>query len=1113
MNILFAASEAAPFAKTGGLGDVIGSLPKELKRNGADVRVILPKYDEIPEVFKEKMETANLVTFRVNLGWRSQYCGIQTLEHEGVTFYFVDNEFYFRRRGHYGYGDDAERFAFYCRAVIDSLPHIGFKPDVIHCHDWQAGMIPVLLKAQYSPYYPFYEDIKTVITIHNLRYQGLFSKETMMDLFGLDAGYFNGDQLEMYDGGSFLKGGLLYSDRITAVSPTYAEEIRTPFFGEHMDSLLRYRSEATVGIVNGIDYDLFNPMTDSHLAVTYRDSLSKKRLNKTHLQQRLGLPVRDDVPVISLVTRLVQQKGIDLIRHVLPELLSLDAQWVIVGTGDHEYEQLFREEAARHPDKLAAYIAFDDGLARQVYAGSDLFLMPSLFEPCGIGQLIAMRYRTVPIVRETGGLKDTVQPYNEFTGEGTGFSFNSYNAHDMLHTVRRAVHFYLHDQDAWRNLMANIKKTDFSWKKSALQYKSLYQELIREAADASKERQRAWQEAERRRVEQEAQLRVAAAHAAQLREAAPAAASGRTSAGPKSAAVSETGEDDGGGAPGGKAWWKESVVYQIYPRSFKDSNGDGIGDIPGIISKLDYLKELGVDVIWLSPVYQSPNDDNGYDISDYRGIMDDFGTMADWEKLLAEVHSRGMKLIMDLVVNHSSDEHAWFLESRSSKENPYRDYYIWRPGRDGQEPNNWTSIFSGPAWEYDEQTGEYYLHLFSRKQPDLNWENPKVREEIYDMMTWWLDKGIDGFRMDVINMISKTEGLPSAGGDRYAWGGDYFMNGPRVHEFLREMNEKVLSRYDIMTVGETPGVTPDDAVRYANADGTELNMVFQFEHMELDSGWGGKWDPCPWKLRDLKATIGRWQTGLHGRAWNSLYLNNHDQPRMVSRFGNDREYRVESAKMLATFLHTLEGTPYIYQGEELGMTNVPFKGIEDCRDVETLNMYRERVTEGGGNHDEVMNAIRIKGRDNARTPMQWSPEENAGFTTGTPWLHVNPNYTEINAEAAFADTNSIFHYYRKLIALRKIHPVIVYGSYEIVAEEDERIYAYTRTLGNDRLFVMLNFTGETASFASPYPLLAGGGGELLIANYPVGEGSETSGLDAELQLRPFEARVYLLKAV
>jgi oligo-1,6-glucosidase len=399
-----------------------------------------------------------------------------------------------------------------------------------------------------------------------------------------------------------------------------------------------------------------------------------------------------------------------------------------------------------------------------------------------------------------------------------------------------------------------------------------------------------------------------------------------------------------------RQWWKEAVVYQIYPRSFKDSNGDGIGDINGIISKLDYLKELGVDVIWLSPVYKSPNDDNGYDISDYRDIMDEFGTMDDWERLLEEMHNRGLKLIMDLVVNHSSDEHAWFVESRKSKDNPYRDYYIWRPGQDGKEPNNWESNFSGSAWQYDEATGEYYLHLFSKKQPDLNWENPKLRQEIYDMMKFWLDKGIDGFRMDVINFISKEEGLPDAPnpeGKKYVSGGRYFMNGPKIHDYLQKMNREVLSKYDVMTVGEMPGVTVEEAKLYTSENRKEVNMVFQFEHVDLDSGPGGKWDLKPLQLKNLKENITKWQKGLEKEGWNSLYLNNHDQPRMVSRFGNDRKYRVESAKMLATFLHMLKGTPYIYQGEEIGMTNVQFESIDDYKDIETLNMYREKVIENG----------------------------------------------------------------------------------------------------------------------------------------------------------------------
>lgn len=556
-----------------------------------------------------------------------------------------------------------------------------------------------------------------------------------------------------------------------------------------------------------------------------------------------------------------------------------------------------------------------------------------------------------------------------------------------------------------------------------------------------------------------------------------------------------------------KQWWKNSVVYQIYPRSFMDSNGDGIGDLRGIISKLDYLKELGVDVIWLSPVYQSPNDDNGYDISDYQKIMNEFGTMEDMDELLKQLHERGMKLMMDLVVNHSSDEHHWFVESRKSKDNPYRGYYIWRPGNAEKEPNNWTSFFSGSAWQYDEATEEYYLHLFSKKQPDLNWENPTLRKEIYDMMKWWLDKGIDGFRMDVINLISKVDGLPNApGGKPYDWGGDFFMNGPRVHEYLQEMNQEVLSKYNIITVGECPGASTADAIKYANNEGTELNMIFTFEHMDLDSGPGGKWNVKPWKLSDLKEVMSKWQNDLEGKGWNSLYLNNHDQPRMVSRFGNDKEYRVESAKMLGTFLHMMKGTPYIYQGEELGMTNVCFEQIEDYNDIEIHNMYREKVVEGGEDHNQIMEAIYIKGRDNARTPMQWDNSEYAGFTIGKPWLKVNPNYKEINAAQSVADQDSIFHYYQKLIKLRKEYEVIVYGRYDLILEADENIYAYTRTLGNEKLVVLCNFSGEDAPIEFPDDIKFIKP-ELLIGNYEVNEEVPV----ISFSLKPYEARVYLIK--
>ena len=522
-----------------------------------------------------------------------------------------------------------------------------------------------------------------------------------------------------------------------------------------------------------------------------------------------------------------------------------------------------------------------------------------------------------------------------------------------------------------------------------------------------------------------------------------------------------------------RTWWKESVVYQIYPRSFCDSNGDGIGDLRGIIGKLDYLKDLGIDVVWLSPVYKSPNDDNGYDISDYRDIMDEFGTLADWEELLAGMHQRGIKLVMDLVVNHTSDEHPWFVESRKSEDNPYRDYYIWRPPKDGREPNNWASFFSASAWQLDETTGEYYLHLFSRKQPDLNWENPKVRAEVFELMRWWLDKGIDGFRMDVINLISKQPGLPDAPvvtPDRYQWGGEHFINGPRMFEFLQEMKEQVLSKYDILTVGETPAVTPQDAIALTNEETGFLSMVFQFEHMDLDADReGGLTRPqLPhWDLLELKQVMTRWQKGLEGRGWNSLYLSNHDQPRSVSRFADDGRYRVESAKMLATFLHFQQGTPYIYQGEEIGMTNVAFESIDDYRDIATRNMYREAVEDHGVDPQLALAVVHARSRDNARTPMQWDDGPKAGFTTGEPWIKVNPNHTAINVVQALADPNSVLHYYRQLIRLRRENPIMVYGTYDLILDDHPQIYAFTRTLDDDRLLVILNFSGDTPVFVLP----------------------------------------------
>lgn len=550
-----------------------------------------------------------------------------------------------------------------------------------------------------------------------------------------------------------------------------------------------------------------------------------------------------------------------------------------------------------------------------------------------------------------------------------------------------------------------------------------------------------------------------------------------------------------------KKWWKEGVVYQIYPRSFKDSNGDGIGDIRGIIEKLDYIKDLGANIIWLCPVYKSPNDDNGYDISDYRDIMEEFGTMTDFDELLNEMHKREIRLVMDLVVNHSSDENKWFFESRKSKDNPYRDYYIWREGKEGGPPNNWGSFFSGSAWKYDETTGEYFMHLFSEKQPDLNWENEKVRYEVYNMMKFWFDKGIDGFRMDVINLISKVPGFPDGHkgeSDLYGNGFPLAANGPRVHEYLQEMNREVLSRYDIMTVGETPGVDTETAKLYVNEDRKELNMLFQFELMDIDSG-NGKWDIRPWKLTNFKNIMYKWYEALKEQGWNSLFLNNHDQPRLVSRFGNDKEYRVESAKMLATFLHTWQGTPYIYQGEEIGMTNVRFD-ISEYRDIEIINMFKEK-TEQGVSKEELMKSIYAKGRDNARTPMQWDASENAGFTTGTPWLRVNPNYKEINTEKALRDKNSIFYYYQKLINLRKEHQVIVYGDINMLFEEDENIFAYTRRFENEGILVVLNFFDKEVEFTIPTEIEINNT-KLLISNYEIHE------LMNNFVLKPYEARVY-----
>ena len=550
-----------------------------------------------------------------------------------------------------------------------------------------------------------------------------------------------------------------------------------------------------------------------------------------------------------------------------------------------------------------------------------------------------------------------------------------------------------------------------------------------------------------------------------------------------------------------KAWWKEAVVYQIYPRSFCDSNGDGIGDLNGITSKLDYLKELGIDVIWLSPVYKSPNDDNGYDISDYEDIMTEFGTMDDFDKMLAAAHERGIKIVMDLVVNHTSDEHPWFVESRSSKDNEKRDYYIWKEGKDGKEPTNWGSAFSGPAWKYDEKTDMYYLHLFSVKQPDLNWENPKVRKEVFDMMTRWCEKGIDGFRMDVISLISKPEGYPDAKVVGLYGDMGICANGPKVHDYLKEMNEKVLSKFDIMTVGETAGVTLEEAKKYANTDGSELNMVFQFEHMDLDGGEKFKWSTKPMPLVPLKENLSKWQKGLDGVAWNSLYFCNHDQPRIVSRLGDESDaYRELSAKCIATCLHMMQGTPYVYQGEELGMTNTVFNSVDDFRDLESINAYRELVESGLYTDGDMFPKIAHKSRDNARTPMQWDASENAGFTTGKPWIAVNPNYKKINVADQLKREDSVFHYYQKLIRLRKENEIIVYGNYELLLPEDENIFAYIRTLDNQKLLVVCNFSKSEQKFDfSGYE-----NAKVLISNY--NRDARKDGI-----LKPYEATVLLLE--
>ncbi|MCO6018194.1 glucohydrolase [Carnobacterium divergens] len=540
-----------------------------------------------------------------------------------------------------------------------------------------------------------------------------------------------------------------------------------------------------------------------------------------------------------------------------------------------------------------------------------------------------------------------------------------------------------------------------------------------------------------------------------------------------------------------KKWWQDSVIYQIYPRSFQDSNDDGIGDLRGIIKRLDYLEKLGIDAIWLSPVYQSPNDDNGYDISDYESILPEFGTMEDMEELIAEGKKRNIKFIMDLVVNHTSDEHPWFIEAKKSKENPYRDYYIWRDPVDGKEPNDLQSIFSGSAWELDETTGQYYLHLFSKKQPDLNWENPAVQQEVWKLMNFWLEKGIGGFRMDVIDLVGKIPDQKITG------------NGPRLHEYLKKMNQETFGKYDVMTVGETWGATPEIAKLYSNPDRQELSMVFQFEHIGLDEQPGkSKWDYQPLDFIKLKRVLSKWQTELGNEGWNSLFWNNHDLPRIISRWGNDSpEYRELSGKMLATLLHLMKGTPYIYQGEEIGMINTPVSSIEEIDDIESINMYQERIKQGYESKD-ILKSINRKGRDNARRPMQWDDSLNGGFTKGKPWLSLNELYPELNVEKALADPNSIFYYYQQLITLRKENPLVVWGDYRELLPDDPHLFVYQRSLANEKWLVMANFYNKPASYHGEIQEID----KVVLSNYP----NPPQNL-VGMTLKPYEVIVFKLK--
>ncbi|CCG47173.1 trehalose-6-phosphate hydrolase [Halobacillus halophilus DSM 2266] len=556
-------------------------------------------------------------------------------------------------------------------------------------------------------------------------------------------------------------------------------------------------------------------------------------------------------------------------------------------------------------------------------------------------------------------------------------------------------------------------------------------------------------------------------------------------------------------------WWKKAVVYQIYPKSFNDTTGNGVGDIQGIIEKLDYLNELGVDVLWLTPMYKSPQNDNGYDISDYYDIHDEYGTMQDFEQLLAETHKRGMKLIMDLVVNHTSTFHQWFQESQKSVDNPYRDYYIWRDPVEGEAPTNWQSKFGGNAWEYDEKTGQYYLHLFDVTQADLNWENEQVRDELYQMMRFWAEKGIDGFRLDVINLISKDQKFPNDDGSVAPGDGrKYYTDGPRVHEYMQEMNREVFTPYDLMTVGEMSSTTVEHCIQYTAPNRNELSMTFNFHHLKVDYPNGEKWTVADFDFHELKQILSKWQREMNkGNGWNALFWCNHDQPRVLSRFGDEVNYPEESAKMLATTIHMMQGTPYIYQGEEFGMTNPGFESIEKYRDVESINMYKE-FREKGVSEEKILEILKQKSRDNSRTPVQWNDEPNAGFTSGNPWIAVADNYKSINAEKARSTENSIFHYYQKLIQLRKENDILTFGDYELLTPEDEQIFAYLRQWNGESLLVINNFYGSETSFSLPENLQLKGKKEVMISNY-----NDVSQNLENVKLRPYESVVYHITQV